>query len=135
MKTYVLILLFILGITSSFSQNTQVISGTITEQFTLQPVPFAKVQVAGTEYRTVSDEAGYFELKQVPVGRINLQISATGYKSAYLSNLELLTGKQLVLTIELTEEITSLEEVTIVSDDKQYSFNEMIKVSRRQFSI
>ena len=108
MKTYVLILLFILGITSSFSQNTQVISGTITEQFTLQPVPFAKVQVAGTEYRTVSDEAGYFELKQVPVGRINLQISATGF-----ANLEVPAANASRITLK--ETVDNLTEVVVTA--------------------
>lgn len=127
--------LFTFYIFCASGQNTQTISGTITEQFSIQPIPFAKIEVLETEHRAVSDSVGYFELKNVPVGRVNLKISATGYKTVFLSNLELLTGKQLILTIELTDEITSLEEITIISDDRQHSFNDMIKVSRRQFSI
>lgn len=135
MKAFWLIFNFVLFVTCFLSQNKQVISGRITEQYTLSPIPFAKIEVLNMEHRTTSDSVGYFELKNVPIGRINLRISAAGYKPTVLNNLELLTGKQLILSIELTEEITALDEVTIVSDDRQFSFNDMIKVSRRQFSI
>lgn len=127
--------LFTFYIFCAFSHNTQTISGTITEQFSVQPISFAKIEVLNSEHRTVSDSTGYFELKNVAVGRISIKISATGYKPVFLSNLELLTGKQLVLTVELEEDIVSLEGVTVVSDGKQQSFNDMIKVSRRQFSV
>lgn len=119
----------------AFSQNTQTISGKVTEQYTFQSIPFAKIEVVGSEFRTVTDSIGFFVLKNVPIGRVTIRASAEGYKPTYLSNLDLLTGKQLILTIELSEEITSLDEVTITSDEKQFSYNEMIKVSRRQFSI
>ena len=120
---------------NAFGQNTQVITGRVTEQYSLSPIPGIKIEVADSDHRTVTDTIGYFELKNVPVGRVNIRISATGYKPVLLSGLELLTGKQLVLTVELEEDIVSLEGVTVISDGKQHSFNDMIKVSRRQFSV
>lgn len=130
-----LLFLSVFLFSNAFGQNTQVITGRVTEQYSLSPIPGAKIEVIDSEYRTVTDTIGYFELKNVPVGRINIRISAIGYKPAFLSSLELLTGKQLVLTIEMEEDIVSLEGVTVVSDGKQHSFNDMIKVSRRQFSV
>lgn len=131
----ILLFLFVFLVANTFGQNTQVITGRITEQYGLSPIPGAKIEVVDSDQKTVSDTIGYFELKNVIVGRLSIKISATGYKPMVLSNLELLTGKQLVLTVELEEDIVSLEGVTVVSDGKQQSFNDMIKVSRRQFSV
>lgn len=132
--SYYLLVIFIFS-TTSYGQNTQVITGRVVEYGSIHPIPGAKIEVDQTNYRSVSDSLGYFTISNVPIGRVNLVVSAFGFKSAYLTNLDLVTGKQLALTIELMEDVTSLEEVTIVSDDKQNSFNETIKVSRRQFSI
>lgn len=135
MKVIVIFLFFAFTVATSFGQNTQVVTGRVTEQYSLSPIPYAKIEVIGSEHRTTADSIGYFELKNVPIGRINLKITATGYKPTFLSDLELLTGKQLVLVIELEEELITIEEVVVVSDGKQQSFNDMIKVSRRQFSV
>lgn len=135
MKTIALLLLFTSVVLSSAGQNTQVVSGRITEQYSLYPIPGAKIEVIDSGHRTIADSTGYFELKTVPVGRITVKVSATGYKPVFLSNLELLTGKQLILTVELEEDIVALDGITVTSGDRQHSFNDMIKVSRRQFSI
>ncbi|MCO5258548.1 MAG: carboxypeptidase-like regulatory domain-containing protein [Crocinitomicaceae bacterium] len=129
-------ILFLLLSTAAYSQNTQTISGKVLEQFTFQSIPYAKIEVVGTEFKTVADSTGHFQLLKVPIGRITVRASAEGYKPTYLNNLDLLTGKQLILSIELTQEITLLNEVTIEHpSDRQFSYNEMIQVSRRQFSI
>ncbi len=135
MKVVIIFMLSLIPLSCLFAQNTQTISGRVTEQYGLNPVPFARIEIENREHKTLSDTLGYFELEYVPIGRVTIKISATGYKPAVLSNLELLTGKQLVLTVELEEDIVTLDGVTVVSDSRQHSFNDMIKVSRRQFSI
>lgn len=135
MKSYILFFLVLFHFCYVTAQSTQSISGRVIEFGTLSPLPYAKVEVLNSDHKTVTDSLGYFTISDVPIGRINLKVTSFGYKTAFLTNLELLVGKQLMLTIELTEELTALDEVTIVSSDKQYSFNEMSKVSRRTFSI
>src|SRR5690606_28751076 len=87
MRFFALLVLSIFFCFQSFAQNTQIVSGRVTEQFNLQPIPFALVQVIGTEHFALSDTSGYFEIKNVAVGRINLKVSATSYKPTFLSNL------------------------------------------------
>ena len=55
------------------------ISGTLTDQSTKLPIPFANVFIAETEIGTVSDEKGNYLLQNVPPGRAELVISHIGY--------------------------------------------------------
>ncbi|NCC58650.1 MAG: hypothetical protein EOM17_13650 [Synergistales bacterium] len=50
---------------------------------------------------TSSDADGNFRLEKIPVGRVDLQVSFIGYKTANLNNLMHTSGKELVLKIDL----------------------------------
>ncbi|MCD8539193.1 MAG: TonB-dependent receptor [Leadbetterella sp.] len=127
--------LLLLSLPLVHAQSTQNISGRITEQYSAFRVPFALVEVLNSTHRTYSDSLGYFRISGVPTGRVDLRISATGYKPRVLSYLELVAGKELVMNVELTEEVHLLREVVVTSGPRRESQNDMIKASRRHFSI
>src|SRR5690606_2598769 len=63
-------------------------------------------------------------------------ISYPGYASITLQNLELTTGKELIVNVGLEEKIIQLEEVQIThSDNKAEAINKMASVSARTISI
>lgn len=132
--TLLLFCIFAVSFTA-FSQTTQTVSGRITEQYTSQPVPAAQITLLGTSLHAVADSNGYFVLPQVPVGRVDVRIAAMSYQTAHFPNLEVVTGKQLQLNVELKEDVTYLNEVKVVADQTQFSLNEMTQASRRTFSI
>jgi hypothetical protein len=116
---------------------TQNITGRVTDIHTTMPLPGAAVVLSGNEQQkgTITDEDGYFELKDVPVGRITLQFSFLGYHSQTLKNVQLQAGKELLLNIEMEEKVLMGKEVTIIGKRKKgRPDNEMAKVSARSFS-
>jgi hypothetical protein len=116
---------------------TQNITGRVTDIHTTMPLPGAAVVLSGNEQQkgTITDEDGYFELKDVPVGRITLQFSFLGYHSQTLKNVQLQAGKELLLNIEMEEKVLMGKEVTIIGKRKKgRPDNEMAKVSARRFS-
>lgn len=117
---------------------TQTIRGTITDKVSQIPIPGATVVVQDLEPKkgAVTDEDGNFKITNVPVGRQNLIVSMMGYKTLTLPNIVVNSGKEVVLTISMEEEISETQEVVITGKvDKTKPLNDMSAVSARTFSV
>ncbi len=140
-KKLILILLLLLccNMRPAFSQNhTQVIRGSVIDKASKSPLPGANIIVVGSEplMGTVSDVNGNYSLPAVPIGRVSIRISFIGYNDVLLSNLELNTGKEFVLDVELEEKVFMGKEVVIsAQSDKTEGINKMATVSVRQFTV
>jgi hypothetical protein len=119
----------------TFTQN---ISGIVLDEITREPLLGANVVLENTEdfKGTSTDENGRFVLNNIPVGRVSLKITYLGYYPKSMNNINLGTGKQLVLNIELQEAVIQGEEVEVVAtQEKTRPINRMATVSARSFSI
>jgi hypothetical protein len=117
---------------------TQTIRGTVTDAFTGQPLVGASVILLGTgnPTGTITDLNGAFRLANVPLGRQSLEVSYVGYHKAQVSNLLLVSGKEVFVDIKLEEKPYEVEAVTIRPDrKKEEALNEMAMVSARTFSV
>jgi len=137
-----LFILFILSISfsNSFAQNnyTQTIRGTVIDKSSQSPLIGASIILMNSDplIGTITDIEGKFRLENVPVGRQGITISYLGYNTIALPGLNLTSGKELVLTIELEENITSLSKVVITAEQrKDIAINEMATVSSKNFWI
>lgn len=105
-----------------FSQDfTQNIHGQIIDKTTQSPIIGANIVVLDTDplIGTVSDLSGYYELANVPTGRVSVRVSYLGYESVTMTDLELTSGKELVLNFAIEEKVTSLEEMVVVAGDEK----------------
>jgi hypothetical protein len=85
---------------------------------------------------TVTDIDGYFILENVPLGRNVVQISYLGYETLTLPNVEVSSGKDVILDVSVQEAIEQLNEVVVTAETiKDQAQNEMATVSARQFSV
>lgn len=136
LKTLLLIILLPIGLQA---QNiTQTIKGKIIDKQSQETLPGVNILINGIEpvMGTSTDNAGYFKIIDVPVGRVSLSISYIGYEPIMLNNLDLTSGKELNLEIEMTEQIVAMPEVVISANkEKADALNEMATVSTRQFSV
>ncbi len=120
------------------SSFTQVIRGKIVDAESQTPLAFATIAIITTNplLGTVTDEEGDFRIEEVPIGRHNIQISYIGYETQIIPELMISTGKEMILTIKMKEQISELKEVQVkafVIKDK--SLNSMSTVSARTFSV
>jgi len=137
---------FFLGLVLLVSTNgiihaqelTQVIRGSIIDQDSKIPLIGATVFIVGSDpiLGGSTDVDGRFSIKGVPVGRHDLVIQYLGYEPKSIPQIDVGSGKELVLNIEMTESTEQLEEV-VVSSKKNNSNpnNEMAVVSTRSFSL
>ena len=116
---------------------TQNIRGRVVDKQTQAPLPGATVVLADAQPTrgTATDADGWFILREVPVGRVSLNISYVGYEPRRERNLLVSSGKELVIQIELEENVQQLQEVVIQANRKDQPRNEMAKVSARSFTV
>ena len=117
---------------------TQTVRGKITDLNTKQTIIGANVIIVGSNpiKGASTDIDGNFSITEVPVGRVNIQITAIGYEPQLLSNLIIESAKETVLNIELNESFELLEEVVITAREEQgAAINEMATVSSKTVTV
>jgi hypothetical protein len=117
---------------------TQIIRGQVIDNESQIPLAFASVAIITTDpvIGTITNDNGYFRLEKVPVGRHNIRISCMGYETEMIPELMISTGKEMVLTIRMKEQIFIFKEVEVKAfANKDKPLNSMATVSARTFSV
>jgi hypothetical protein len=136
--TKIMALIFLFGLHSLHAQTlTQTIRGKVVDQVTKFPMPGATVMILGTTplIGTVTDTDGYFKMTQVPVGSQSLRVSFVGYRDLILPQIQVNSGKEVVLDLNLEEEFNQIQEIVVLANEKDRTVNDMIAVSGRTFSV
>ncbi|MEL6675568.1 MAG: TonB-dependent receptor, partial [Bacteroidota bacterium] len=121
---------------AGFSQQT--VRGKIRDMDSQQPIAFATITIQGSEplIGSNSTENGSFRLEQVPLGRHTLVVSYIGYETLTLPNIEVTSGKEVVLELEMVESYETIAAVTITDEQsKAASINEFSTISARTLTV
>ncbi len=114
----------------------QSIRGRITDKQTLQTLSGVSVHLEPGNRVVYTDFLGRFNFPKTPIGRYKIQCSLLGYAPFDIPFLELTSGKELLLPIEMEEKPNFLQEVRVISErPKDQARNELALVSTRQFSL
>jgi len=131
--------ILILSNSNLFAQSiSQTIKGQVVDNDILIPLPGATVIIIGSDplIGGTTDLDGYFRLENVPLGRYSIQFSYIGYEPSVISELEVGSGKEVVLNIGLKESSVSLNEVVVkANQDKKEPLNSMAIISSRQINM
>ncbi|PKP06126.1 MAG: hypothetical protein CVU10_00755 [Bacteroidetes bacterium HGW-Bacteroidetes-5] len=125
------LLLFINGGISGQSYN-QKLTGVILDKESRLPISHATItNKTGVGIKTVvTDSTGSFSIT-LPVGRHSLNIYAIGYSSASVNDILIGSGKEIIISVELTELRGEIQQAVVSSDQKK-SNNSMATVSARR---
>jgi hypothetical protein len=121
----------------AFSQQpSQTIRGTVTDNASNAPLPYVIVKLINTSLGTLTDSLGNFTIKSVNVGRYNIQFSMMGYESFEIKEVQVSSGKEVLLTINMKEKSISLSEVNIKPRiNKEQPLNRLASVSAKMLSV
>ncbi len=117
---------------------TQSIRGKVIDAESRSGLGGANIVVMNTDplFGATTGNDGVFKIEKVGVRRHTLKVSYVGYKTAFLPELLVTSGKETVLTIELEEIVVSAGEVEIRADvAKDKTINPMAMVSSRSFNV
>ncbi len=136
MKNFILIITFLTS-TLAFSQ-TGVLRGLVIDKQSERPLEGATIELLNSAVATgvITDFDGRFSLSEVPIGRQTIRISFIGYESTTIPNLEVSSGKDAFVTVQLLESFNQLDEVILTNEaNKDKALNTLAKVSARQFGL
>ncbi len=140
MKKLCILLLFAVVSVAIFAQTpvaTQTISGVVLDKDTRQPIIGATLRIISTDpvMGGVTDLDGKFTLRQVPIGRHQIQCNYLGYQPWLSDPIIVNSARETYLEIGLTESATQAQEVVITSRRRgNEPINELSLLSTRSFS-
>lgn len=136
MKKFLFFVLIMLQFQLYSQQITQTVRGIVTDADSKQTLDGVAVILSGNPtISSTSDAKGNFKLLNIPVGRQAFQFTLLGYNTRTVSNIEVTSGKEVILNIELTEKVYETKAVEITAT-KQSNIpnNEMATLSVRNFN-
>lgn len=99
---------------------TQTIRGIVIDSKTNAPIEYATVRVLkSSSLGAVTDSLGQFSIKEVPVGRYDIQTSYMGYNTHIINEVLVTSSKEIHLDILLNENIHRLNEVVVLPEVKK----------------
>jgi len=130
-KSFLLALLLIFSVTLVANAQSRTVTGTVMDPAFGEPVPGATVLVKGTTRGVATDIDGKFSIELQPGDEI-LVISFVGYTPQ-----EVTVGNQTNITVNLEEDIQSLEEAVVIgygSQDKKEITSAVVGVKPEEFN-
>jgi hypothetical protein len=139
MKKVILLVALLLSASSGFSQSTgqtQKVKGIVIDADSKKPLAEAVITIQNTTNTTKTNSDGTFEFNEVPVGTIAIEISMLGYDFKVIPEITVTSGKEVELTIALSEKLNKLDEVVITSKKgKTKAVNVFATASARSINI
>lgn len=118
---------------------TQTIRGRVIDQQSQAAVIGANIVVQNSEplLGSSTDADGSFRIPNVPIGRHTLLITSIGYENAIIPELVVGSGKEVILTVRLTESLVQMDEIVISAADQEKGKpnNDLAYVSARSFTV
>ncbi len=124
MKYIFIILLTALLSQTISSQNS--IKGRITDKTTNEAMPYASIYLPEHIKGTLSNKQGYYELKNIPHGKLTIQFSYVGYKTVIHTVYPDDSG--LILNIEMEPSVLQAEEVVVTGGTHSTQHENAIKI-------
>ncbi|MBI1226376.1 MAG: prevent-host-death protein [Bacteroidetes bacterium] len=138
MLRLILLSILVFIVTQFYAQPSQTIRGTVVDDASSIPVPYATVVLLNTDpiIGAATDDSGNFTLPNVPVGRYDVQVTYIGYEPSIVREVVVISAKQTFLAIKLKESISTLSEIVVKPRvNKELPLNSMASVSARLFSV
>lgn len=118
------------------AQSVQNIKGKIIDRDSRAPLIGVTVKITTPNVGggAITDEAGFFKISNVPIGRHELVFSYLGYESITLPNITLTVAKEVFLPVEMAEKSTGLKAIVVSGTKRIGSYNDMATLSSRTFN-
>ena len=109
----------------TFGQNT--VKGKIKDFISKETLPYVSVYLPEYNKGTQTNEAGFFELSNLPLGEIKIQFSLLGYKSI-IRSIFVTKNKETQLEIEMESNVFQVEEIVISGGTYSTQHENAIKI-------
>lgn len=121
MKIYITILLLLSNIAFNYSQplpeqSNGLISGSVVDFVTKQPLIGANIFIPGTTIGAATDIKGNFRIDNINPGTYQLRASVIGYESQTKTDVVVSPGRMTQVTFQLIAQVIEFDGVVVTSD-------------------
>ena len=109
-KTRVSLLLFLSVIKAD---PTGFVKGKVIDINNQLPLAGANIIIKSTSIGTISNDDGYFSIKDIPNGNYSITVSYIGYKTVYLSDVWVRPNAYDFLNVKLEQSIIQIDDITV----------------------
>ena len=109
-KTRISLLLFLSVIKAD---PTGFVKGKIIDINSQLPLAGANIIIKSTSIGTISNDDGYFSIKDIPNGNYSITVSYIGYKTVYLSDVWVRPNAYDFLNVKLEQSIIQIDDITV----------------------
>lgn len=140
-RTLALLPVLLLAILAGAQQKestlpVQQVRGTVSEGILGASIEGATVFLSDLNRTVKTDAKGNFRFTDVPVGVHRILVSFVGYKEGALENINVISGKETVLSISLQPDVKASDAVVVKANSRRNKpLNEMSAVSARAFTV
>lgn len=131
--------LFFLSNPANAATFNQVVRGTLIDRDTKQPIIGANIVLVNSNpiIGASTNENGEFRLENIKNGRITLSITCLGYEKLTAPNIQVISGKECVLELEMAESFETIGEIKVNGHNGKRGevLNEMAIISARAFTV
>ena len=113
-KKLLLLMLLAMPFGLAMAQNG-IIKGRVYNSINNEPLDFATVKVQQQPFGTYTDSLGRFEIKGIPPGLYNVEVTYTGFATQVIPELEVTNSKPVELEIALKEDGATVDTVVITT--------------------
>lgn len=99
-----------------FGSITGKIQGTVTDEKTQEPIPYANVVISNTDMGAATDAEGNFFILNVPPGTYTVEVSYVGYETKKIVDVIVEYNKAARLQVSLMPSSIELSSVTVTSE-------------------
>lgn len=128
------LILFSLSATAIGQSSTGSFKGKIVAQSTKQPIAGANVRIDNTQFGASTDTTGVFTITNIPAGTYAVTLSVIGYQTKSISEIIITSNKTYYSEIEILENISQINEVTVVARVFKGENNPLTPVSAFSYS-
>lgn len=133
MRSYFLFALFLAGIFlfsgMVLAENSYLLSGTITDAETGEPITYAYVHIEELNRTTVADINGQYEIKNVPSGNFTLSIHRIGYRT-HTKEISIKEADE-VVDIQLRPTVSGSESVEVIGKQEELEGSNLEHASKK----
>lgn len=114
-KLFSVLMFYCFSLTTVFAQQTTEVRGLVTDE-NKQPLIGVDVVLEGTSIGVSTNDKGFYELRNVPVGKQTIVFSYLGFQTLKIRTdvAPNPSGTHAHLDVQLSEELTALQEVEVI---------------------
>ena len=114
-KLFSVLMFYCFSLTTVFAQQTTEVRGQVTDE-NKQPLIGVDVVLEGTSIGVSTNDKGFYELRNVPVGKQTIVFSYLGFQTLKIRTdvAPNPSGTHTHLDVQLSEELTALQEVEVI---------------------